>query len=111
MQVLPSKYVFRVKNEAPKARLVVLRCRQIHGLDYWQNFAPVVKMTSIGLVLALVAAMDVECEQMDVVTAFLNGDSQVEIYMEIPQGLKTPENENCVCNLKKALYGLKQARR
>ena len=111
MHVLPSKYVFRVKNEAPKARLVVLGCRQIHGLDYWQTFAPVVKMTSIRLVLALVAAMDLECEQMDVATAFLNGDLQEEIYMEIPQGLKTPENENYVCKLRKALYGLKQAPR
>ena len=111
MHVLPSKYVFRVKNEAPKARLVVLGCRQVHGLDYWQTFAPVVKMTSIRFVLALVAAMDLECEQMDVVTAFLNGDLQEEIYMEIPQGLRTKENENYVCKLRKALYGLKQAPR
>ncbi len=111
MNVLPSKYVFRVKNGGPKARLVLLCCRQIYSLDYSQTFAPVVKMSTIRLVLALVARMDLECEQMDVVTAFLNGDLDENIYMEIPQGLKTPENSNKVCELVKALYGLKQAPR
>ena len=66
-------------------------------------------MTSIRLVLALFAAMDLESGQMDVVTAFLNGELQEEIYVEIPQGLKTTENENYVRKLKKAVYGLKQA--
>ncbi len=111
MHVLPSKYVFRVKNGKPKARLVVLGCRQVYGLDYSQTFAPVVKMSTIRLVLALVAARDLECEQMDVVTAFLNGDLDEDIYMEIPQELKTTKNSDQVCKLRKAVYGLKQAPR
>ena len=48
---------------------------------------------------------------MDVFTAFLNGDLDEDIYMHIPEGLKTPENESKVCKLNKALYGLKQAPR
>ncbi len=74
MHVLPSKYVFRVKNGGPKARLVALGCRQLYGVDYLETFAPVVKFSTIRLLLALAATMDLECEQMDVVTAFLNGD-------------------------------------
>lgn len=111
MHVLPSKYVFRVKNGAPKARMVVLGCKQIYGLDYYHTFAPVVKFTTIRTLMAIVAAQDLECEQMDVVTAFLNGDLEEEIFMNIPEGLRTPENQNCVCKLNKALYGLKQAPR
>ena len=111
MHVLPCKYVFRVKNGGPKARLVALGCRQIHGVDYLDTFAPVVKLTTIRVLLALAAVHDLECEQMDVVTAFLNGDLQEDIYMQIPEGLRSPENEGMVCKLLKSLYGLKQAPR
>jgi len=111
IHVLPCKYIFRVKNGAPKVRLVVLGCKQLYGIDYNQTFAPVVKFTTIRLLLALVAAFDLECEQMDVVTAFLNGDLEEDIYMQIPEGLRTAENQELVCKLNKALYGLKQAPR
>jgi len=111
IHVLPCKYIFRVKNNAPKVRLVVLGCKQLFGIDYNQTFAPVVKFTTVRLLLALVAAYDLECEQMDVVTAFLNGDLEEDIYMQIPEGLRTRDNHNLVCKLNKALYGLKQAPR
>lgn len=111
MHVLPCKYVFRVKDGNPKARMVILGCKQIFGLDYYHTFAPVVKFTTIRTLLAIVATEDWECEQMDVVTAFLNGDLDEDIYMHIPEGLKTSENESKVCKLNKALYGLKQAPR
>ena len=80
MHVLPCRYVFRVKDGKPKARMVILGCRQIFGLDYFHTFAPVVEFTTIRTLLALTAANDFECEQMDVVTAFLNGDLKEEIY-------------------------------
>ena len=99
MHVLPSKYVFRIKDGGPKARLVALGCRQMYGVDYLETFAPVVKLTTIRTLLALVAIMDLECEQMDVTTAFLNGDLDEEIYMQIPEGLRTPENNDKVCKL------------
>lgn len=111
MHVLPCKYVFRVKNGLPKARMVVLGCQQIFGLDYYHTFAPVVKFTTIRILLGMVAAFDLECEQMDVVTAFLNGDLEENIFMNIPEGLRTVQNEGKVCKLNKALYGLKQAPR
>ena len=111
MHVLPSKYVFRVKNGGPKARLVAIGCRQLYGVDYLETFAPVVKLTTIRTILALAAAHDLECEQMDVTTAFLNGDLDEDIYMQIPEGLRNAQNEGMVCKLEKSLYGLKQAPR
>ena len=63
--------------------MVILECNQIFGLDYYHTFAPVVKFTTIRTLLALVAVKDWECEQMDVVTAFLNGDLDEDIYMHI----------------------------
>ena len=91
--------------------MVILECNQIFGLDYCHTFAPVVKFTTIRTLLALAGVEDWECEQMDVVTAFLNGDLDKDIYMHIPEGLKASENEGKVCKLNKALYGLKQAPR
>jgi len=83
MHVLPCKYVFRIKNGGPKARMVILGCKQIYGLDYYQTLAPVVKFTTIRTLLAIAATEDFEYEQMDVVTAFLNGDLNEEIFMHI----------------------------
>ena len=86
MHVLPSKYVFRVKNGGPKARVVALGCNQLYGIDYLETFAPVVKLTTIRTLLALAALFDLEVEQMDVITAFLNGDLDEVVYMMIPRG-------------------------
>ena len=74
MHVFPSKYVFKVKNGKPKVRLVALGCRQIEGIDYTETYAPVVSLSTIRKIFAMAAALDLEREQMDVVTAFLNGD-------------------------------------
>ena len=103
MHVLPSKYVFRVKNGGPKARVVALGCNQLFGIDYLETFAPVVKLTTIRTLLALAALFDLEIEQMDVITAFLNGDLDEVIYMMIPEGLRTPQNEGMVWKLLKSL--------
>ncbi len=111
MHVLPSKYVFRVKNGQPKVRLVAMGCRQIQGVDYNDTYAPVVTMTTIRTILALTASLDLELEQMDVVTAFLNGDLKEDIYMQVPAGFRDASNVNKVCKLNKSLYGLKQAPR
>ncbi len=96
MHVLPCKYVFRVKDGAPKVRLVAMGCRQIHGVDYSETFAPVVSLTTIRTILALASCHDLELEQMDVVTAFLNGDLHEDIYMSIPEGFENSSNSSKV---------------
>ena len=70
-----------------------------------------IKFTTIRLPLGLVAHFDLELHQMDVVTAFLNGDLDEDIYMEQPEGCIDKHKSDYVCKLLKALYGLKQAHR
>ncbi|CAL8990447.1 unnamed protein product, partial [Prunus brigantina] len=68
-------------------------------------------MSSIRVVLGLVASLNLEIKQLDVKTAFLHGDLEEEIYMEQPEGFKVKGKEDLVCRLKMSLYGLKQAPR
>ena len=84
---------------------------QKKGVDLEEIFSPVVKMSSIRVVLGLAASLDLEIEQLDVKTAFLHGDLEEEIYMEQPEGFQVPGKEHLVCRLTKSLYGLKQAPR
>ena len=67
-----------------KARLVVKGFGQKEGVDFDEIFSPVVKMTSIRVILGMTASMDLEVEQLDVKTTFLHGDLEEEIYMEQP---------------------------
>ena len=69
------------------------------------------RITSIHLVLAIVAHMDLELYQMDVKTAFLNGELDEEIYMDQPLGFESKGEERKFCKLKRSIYGLKQASR
>ena len=86
------KWVFKLKNgvdgkvERYKTILVAKGYSQMEGIDYHEIFSPVVKLVSIRIVLALVALLDLELEQLDVKTSFLHGDLDEEIYMEQPEG-------------------------
>uniref|UniRef100_A0A2N9IP74 Integrase catalytic domain-containing protein n=1 Tax=Fagus sylvatica TaxID=28930 RepID=A0A2N9IP74_FAGSY len=71
----------------------------------------VVRIQSIRAILSLVAFFDFELYQMDVKTAFLNGDLEEDVYMEQPEGFISKGDENKVCKLEKSIYGLKQASR
>ena len=93
-----------------KARLVARGFSQIYGIDYLDTYAPVVKLASIRILLAIAAVFGLEIHQMDVVTAFLAGDLKEEIYMEQPEGYEM-NAKDMVCRLIKSLYGLKQAPR
>ena len=114
---MQNKWVYRVKTEHDgskrfKARLVVKGFQQKKGIDYSEIFSPVVKLTTIRVVLGIVAAENLHLEQLDVKTAFLHGDLEEDIYMQQqPEGFAIQERENQVCKLKKSLYGLKQAPR
>jgi hypothetical protein len=84
---------------------------QVEGVDFNETFAPVAKFTTIRCILAIGAAMDLDIHQMDVKTAFLNGELEEDIYMDQPQGFVQDGKEDVVCKLKKSLYGLKQSPR
>ena len=66
-----------------------------------------VRHASIRVVLAMVAHLDMELEQMDVKTAFFHGDLEEQIYMEQPKGFSQPRQKHLVCKLKKSFYRLK----
>jgi hypothetical protein len=83
--------------------------RQKEGIDYFDTYAPVARTTTIRLLFSLAFFNDLIVHQMDVKTAFLNGDLDEEIYMEQQEGYVLPGNELKVCKLVKSLYGLKQA--
>ncbi|GJU60052.1 zinc finger, CCHC-type containing protein [Tanacetum coccineum] len=91
-----------------KTRLVIQGFRQKEGIDYLDTYAPVARITTIRLLLALAAIHNLVIHQMDVKTAFLNGDLDEEVYMKQPEGFVIPGNEHKVCKLVKSLYGLKQ---
>ncbi|GJS24366.1 retrovirus-related pol polyprotein from transposon TNT 1-94 [Tanacetum coccineum] len=94
-----------------KARLVARGYRQEEGIDFEESFAPVARLEAIRIFLAFVAHMNMVVYQMDVKTAFLNGNLREEVYVSQPDGFVDPDNPNHVYKLKKALYGLKQAPR
>nr|GEU69072.1 putative ribonuclease H-like domain-containing protein [Tanacetum cinerariifolium] len=94
-----------------KARLVVRGYRQEEGIEFEESFAPVARLEAIWFFLAYAAHKNMVVYQMDVKTAFLNGNLREEIYVSQPDGFVDQDNPNHVYKLKKALYGLKQAPR
>lgn len=114
-KIIGVKWVYRTKLNADnsinkhKARLVVKGYAQIFGVDYSETFAPVARLDTIRLLLALSAQKGWKVFQLDVKSAFLNGVLQEEIYVEQPEGFVVQGEEDKVYLLKKALYGLKQA--
>ncbi len=92
-----------------KARLVACGYDQLYGVDYLATYSPVVKHHSIRLVLAIVAAFDLEMVQLDIKTAFLYGELKETIYMRQPEGYVIPGREEEVCRLQRPIYGLKQS--
>jgi hypothetical protein len=93
-----------------KARLVAQGFSQRAGIDYDDTYAPVSGYTTLRSFLAVVAAQDLEMRQLDIKTAFLNGELEEVVYMRQPQGYSIGPSD-LVCRLHKAIYGLKQAPR
>ncbi|KAL2251745.1 UNVERIFIED_CONTAM: Retrovirus-related Pol polyprotein from transposon TNT 1-94 [Sesamum indicum] len=107
--IVDCKWIYKIKQENPikfKARLVAKGFTQ-----YNEIFSPVVKYTTVRIILALTAHYNWELKQMDVKTAFLHGDLDENIYMCQPAGFVDESKPDFVCLLKKSLYGLKQSPR
>jgi len=113
--IIGCKWIFRVKMDKEgnaerfKARLVAKGYKQQPTIDYTETFAPVARMTSFRIIIALCVQYDLILEQLDVKSAFLHSSLNEEIYMEVPEGIQCEGDK--VCKLKKTIYGLKQAPR
>ncbi|GJX78456.1 retrovirus-related pol polyprotein from transposon TNT 1-94 [Tanacetum coccineum] len=115
--IIALKWIYKVKLDEygdvlkNKARLVAKGFRQEEGLDFEESFAPVARLEAIRIFIANAASKNMTVYQMDVKTAFLNGELKEEVYVHQPEGFVDPERPHHVYRLKKALYGLKQAPR
>ena len=111
------KWVFKVKRDEHgaivkhKARLVAKGYVQHPGIDFTEVFAPVARLESVHVLLAVAAHEGWEVHHMDVKSTFLNGELQEEVYVVQPAGFVVEGAEHKVQKLKKALYGLRQAPR
>uniref|UniRef100_A0A8R7U4Q1 Reverse transcriptase Ty1/copia-type domain-containing protein n=1 Tax=Triticum urartu TaxID=4572 RepID=A0A8R7U4Q1_TRIUA len=111
------KWVFKLKKDADgnvvkhKARLVVKGYAQRQGVDFDEVFAPVARMETVRVLIALAAHAGWPVHHMDVKSAFLNGDLAKEVFVHQPEGFINDDNPHGVLRLSKALYGLRQAPR
>ena len=113
--IVGTRWVFQNKlDEARviirnKERLVAKGFTQIEGLDYDETFAPISRLEAIIIFLSYAAHKGFKVYQMDVKSAFLNGELDTEVYLQQPPGFFNPSYPNYCYKLRKAVYGLKQA--
>lgn len=111
-EIIECKWVFKKKKDESgnvakyKARLVA-RGFQQKGMSFSDIYSPVAKLPSIRVFLAVCNKFDMKIHQLDVCSAFLNGDIKENVYITLPKGFK--EKEGTVCKLRKSLYGLKSS--
>ncbi|GJU07649.1 retrovirus-related pol polyprotein from transposon TNT 1-94 [Tanacetum coccineum] len=117
VMLIKLKWIYKVKKDEfggvlkNKARLVAQEFRQEEEIDFEESFAPVVRIEAICIFIANVTHRNMTIYQVDVKTAFLNGELKEVVYVSQPEGFVDQDNPSHVYKLKKALYGLKQAPR
>jgi len=111
-KAVSAKWVYTIKSDGRyKARLVARGFAQVPGVDYEDTFSPTLRMSTFRMLLSQSVQLGLDLIHMDVVTAFLHGSLQEELYLKIPANIQTPSNKGSVFKLNKAIYGLKQASR
>ena len=115
--IVGSKWVFKTKLKEDgtidryKAQLVARDFSQIPGLDFGETFSPIIKHTTIKLILSLTVTLGWTMRQSDVKNAFIHGFLKEKVLMEQPPGFINKDLLNHVYKLNCSLYGLKQAPR
>jgi hypothetical protein len=115
--IVGCNWVIRLKRKADgsidryKARLVAKSFHQQPGIDYGETYSPVIKPTTVRIVLSLALSHGWPIHQIDIQNAFLHSNISEVVYMSQPPGFAHPQFPNHLCKLQKALYGLKQAPR
>lgn len=117
MNIIGSKWVFKIKRNPNgtinqyKARLVAKGFHQHPGIDFKETFSPVVKPSTIRVILSLAVSRGWDIWQLDIDNAFLNGHLRENVYMQQHDGFLDPSKPTHVCKLHKSLYGLHHAPR
>ena len=117
--VISGKWVFKIKRNPDgsidryKARWVARGFSQRHNVDFTEIFAPVIRYSSVRLLLSLSNALDLDLYGYDISNAFARADVDAHIHVEQPHGFVKQDSSGrpYVCRLKKGLYGTKQAAR
>jgi hypothetical protein len=110
---LHNKWMYKIKRKSNgavdrfKARLVAKGFEQTSEVDYTETFSPIIKPSTIKIILALAVHFNWVIRQSDTSNAFLHGSLNKEVYMEQPKGFVDKENPRMVCKLQKEIYGLK----
>lgn len=111
--IIDSKWVYKLKYDNDgipsdfKARLVARGFQQDENFEAYDIYAPVAKLCTFRIMLAVANKLKLPVYHMDVRSAFLYGDICEEVYMKLPDGVEC--KENTVCKLNKSIYGLKKS--